>query len=1499
MGIFRSVAVFALRQFVGDAAEPVVEALTDLYSDRSQRLIQALKTAHDRAWRALEIAVAGKIEFLGQKLRATGDEKAFAQEVRKFLLAFPLPELAESNTWFRECLQELQEARSAGLLTGDHIIPGELARQTADLSRFGSAHEILEVEWQVVSRLAEALKQENKAHIAWLIVQRAPQGPALLLLALRYFFRREVETDAELFRCLTFHQLDDLNAVQTAGFQAILTTFQEHGQQLEEILASVREGFQRIEDSFNQKIDQLRKDVLAALTQRSGVMVHDPVEMQLVEELLKRFRDLPEEQRHRWPDVLNAIGKLEILAGEPQEAQITLRKVCKLTSDPKTLADAYYNLFLVGLLEQGNWPAAFENYQQAVQFDPVGLALVPAEQYVPLAIRSASASEVEFVCQESSSKASVIVSALFTQELNQDVAGVFKEIGKLAAIAHSGICKPLRWGYVDPARQARPYLVFEHFDGISLQDHVEKWGCLKPTDLLSIASQAADALQAAHQLQVLHRELKPSNILLRKEPAGWRVGIVGFGLKLKQDLVETVSRSPAIQRRTRLASMLARIVDFAAPEYLASNSQTSIGPQADIYSFGKVCWLALFGTANPDYQERVQLSPGWREFLEQCTARNLAYRFSNFAAVLASLHRLAAEPPQDGRVLACPMCKRQLQIPKASADQVMRCPACSSLFEPPALEHFPEGSDSLVLKPAQGLSDVCPRCHRRNPPSAMYCYRDGVPLQEQKGPVAVGTQAFAHPFVFPTGRSCRNFDELAIACQQEWNSARELLGQGHLETFFGGLGRADLVMATREASNFPDRDRGLDQLLAKLPSDVLASPQLGVETREIHLNVVKVGQDKVFELTLSNKGNRLVIGKANVDDDCDWMVLGESGTPEKIVQFFDSLTLPVRIRGDRIRAYHKPHKAHIHIESNGGTASVLVTLTVPVKAFPEGVLAGAQSPRQVAEKVLAKPKEAAVLLENGAVRKWYEENGWPYPVQGPTASGLAAVQQFFEVLGLVKTPKVELTQPDVTLRGKPGERLESAVVVMTREKRAAVAHGVSDRPWLTVGKTVFKGQSATIPLTVQEVPAEPGKTLSARLTVHSNGNQRFEVPVSLAVASNAFDFNEPLEEGEPPNNPAPAPAGNNMPTVVACPSCTTKIAMPVNAAGRQFRCRKCGQVFTAPGPARSAPANPTVRPATFTNSLGMKFVRVPAGTFWMGGGGGQPGGKQVGIANDFYLGVFPVTQQQWQALMGNNPSWFSRTGGGKDQVTGIADADLKQFPVEQVSWEETQEFIRRLNAREKNSEWVYRLPTEAEWEYACRGGASSREECSFHFYLDRPSNDLSSDLANFDGNYPFGSGRKGIYLQRTTKVGSYKPNRLGIYDMHGNVWEWCQDIFQGSRRVSRGGSRSSSAEYCQAASCFGREPALRNNDLGFRLARVTRSGSWDTPCPGPSSRNHKGVKGVLVSPRRPRDGEKEAAVQPQPPHHFTRIRNEVSGESAGDWTGRAAAGPYPRRCRWR
>jgi formylglycine-generating enzyme required for sulfatase activity len=190
-------------------------------------------------------------------------------------------------------------------------------------------------------------------------------------------------------------------------------------------------------------------------------------------------------------------------------------------------------------------------------------------------------------------------------------------------------------------------------------------------------------------------------------------------------------------------------------------------------------------------------------------------------------------------------------------------------------------------------------------------------------------------------------------------------------------------------------------------------------------------------------------------------------------------------------------------------------------------------------------------------------------------------------------------------------------------------------------------------------------------------------------------------------------------------------------------------------------------PARYKDSLGIEFVLVPKGKFLMGSEGGNlDKTKEVEIPYDFYLGAYEVTQEEWQTVTGANPSCFSWEGSEKDKVKDIPDADLKRFPVENVSWNDVQLFLKVLNALKKEADWVYRLPIEAEWEYACRGGPrANKYDYAFDFYFDKPCNQLLPEQANFDNKW-----------QRPCKVGSYKPNILGLHDVHGNVWEMCQGV---------------------------------------------------------------------------------------------------------------------------
>jgi formylglycine-generating enzyme required for sulfatase activity len=185
----------------------------------------------------------------------------------------------------------------------------------------------------------------------------------------------------------------------------------------------------------------------------------------------------------------------------------------------------------------------------------------------------------------------------------------------------------------------------------------------------------------------------------------------------------------------------------------------------------------------------------------------------------------------------------------------------------------------------------------------------------------------------------------------------------------------------------------------------------------------------------------------------------------------------------------------------------------------------------------------------------------------------------------------------------------------------------------------------------------------------------------------------------------------------------------------------------------------------FTNSVEMKLVLIPAGKFVMGSPAGEAEREdgeaqhEVSLTRPFYMGAYTVTQGQFLKVMGKNSSFFHPKNGGS-----------LDHPAEQVRFGDAREFCKKLSAlpEEKKAGRTYRLPTEAEWEYACRAGTTT------------PFNvgeSLSSKQANFNGNFPYGNAEKGPYLHLTAKVGSYAPNAWGLYDMHGNVLEWCNDWY--------------------------------------------------------------------------------------------------------------------------
>jgi formylglycine-generating enzyme required for sulfatase activity len=246
-------------------------------------------------------------------------------------------------------------------------------------------------------------------------------------------------------------------------------------------------------------------------------------------------------------------------------------------------------------------------------------------------------------------------------------------------------------------------------------------------------------------------------------------------------------------------------------------------------------------------------------------------------------------------------------------------------------------------------------------------------------------------------------------------------------------------------------------------------------------------------------------------------------------------------------------------------------------------------------------------------------------------------------------------------------------------------------------------------------------------------------------------------------------------------------------------------------------------PKTLTNSVGVRFRLIEPGIFMMGSPPSEAGRRdnegpahEVKISKGFYIGIYPITQAQYEAVLGKNPSRFTLTlGGGANH------------PVENVSWDDAVLFCERLSGsvEERKEGRTYRLPTEAEWEYACRSGTTT----PFFF-----GSAMSSADGSLDGKNPYGDAPRGASATRTSAVGSYRANHFGLFDMHGNVWEWCQDYYgadyyvssprtdpqgpsEGEYRVLRGGSWRNQAVTCRSAYRNALPSNQKQPYIGFRV----------------------------------------------------------------------------------
>jgi hypothetical protein len=581
---------------------------------------------------------------------------------------------------------------------------------------------------------------------------------------------------------------------------------------------------------------------------------------------------------------------------------------------------------------------------------------------------------------------------------------------------------------------------------------------------------------------------------------------------------------------------------------------------------------------------------------------------------------------------------------------------------------------------------LCPRCQRANPAKAVFCHFDGYLLDQGAGASPAGQ--LLQEFVFPSGRRCRSFDEVVQGCYYEWEEARQLLADGTFSSFLAGIGRADLARAAREAQGNPDRDVGLTSFLAALPATAVQGPKLGLKPRKLVVGPVRVGEKRSAALELLNEGKGLLQGNVHVSDGSEWLRIADADTANGGVSVKTARDQAVTLEADTSKlTVGQNYAGKVLVVTNGGVAEVPIRLDLVVKPFARAPYAGANSPRDLARRMSKDPDAAVALLHNGEIARWFASNGWTYPIAGEPAPGRAAVQQFFEELGLAKPPPITLSEQEFRFRATPPEAISGQVTLRTSSRRIVYGRVESDSPWLVVKTPSVAGDfQATVEFEVESSLMGEDRLYQGTLRVIANAGQAFTIRVQVDVQGNRKSHGgrrapapppvpaqEPILAAVPPPPPAREPARQQAQAQPFDWAAVATAPQPPPPPERTEKARSSSEVTARPpGALQKAPSYrpepaPTAEPprhsanvlqmaavGALVGVLGRLLLVFPADLFarLLGGeavaGQPDPGSLRAWLeapsADGVYLRLFVLATWWLGALAGVVLVW---RGGGK------------------------------------------------------------------------------------------------------------------------------------------------------------------------------------------------------------------------------------------------------------
>ena len=995
------------------------------------------------------------------------------------------------------------------------------------------------------------------------------------------------------------------------------------------------------------------------------------------------------------------------------------------------------------------------------------------------------------------------------------------EAAVLASMNHQNIVGVIDRGYEEDTY----FIVMECIEGETLKDVLIREGRLKQENICAIAEQVLAGLDYAHQNGVVHRDIKPGNIMITRNRI---VKLADFGLahlgKAQGGLDVT------------MAGQAMGTLKYMAPEQLADAKH--VDGRADIYSFG-VCLYEMLtgdlplGTFKMPSETDSSLDARWDDVIRKALRMDPEERFAGAEELAAAIREIGTTERVTARDREA---AEEKEIVREAAASVVTCSQCG---------HESAATATACERCGHTLSDIfdkCPKCGQNIRVDIATCTKCGTDMEkvragQRRTALAIQTRAkglaanrrfdsaiaevakltqFTSREYAAVRKSAQLWSEnirkkkdlyeervyeagsRAIA-EREFERALELwrvlpddykdvgtqrkrilsardkariaLGKG--SSFFRAGNYAEAVAALGKAHAFWPHDKKIADYLAQARADMGKSKFQQLYERYVPLKVRELS----LSLRLGVPAAAMILALGAVFGiQCARSQSARADIKKAISQaqglvdqgkFEDSITLLNKAIGR-----YETSRPEVLKE---------------VRSFKE----------DIGRRIITREKERSEKTRQAAEHKVIYEKA--------LAAGKLLLQRgrCEEALqALEKAQRFGETDEVAALLDQARTKVEEQRILAERRKEyeAALAEGnrlLKQQSW-TDAEAAFKkalaieGYSGDVRASEAIQSAKAGAEAKRKKEAYEKALKEAQDAYAAARGSREKSLWRKVRQA----------AEAAIATGYSDVSEAKRLLIPPLPFGWTKQTRRV-KVVTSDG-------QETKEIMYCKNSLGMEFVMIPAGSFVMGSVSSAEGRRgsevphPVQITQSFYMGAFEVTQRQYRRVMRSNPAHFKHP----------------DKPVEKVSWQDATEFCQRLSAME---EATYRLATEAEWEYACRAGSKT----AFYF----GDKELLAEYAN--------SGQKGRDdgFAKTAPIGKFRPNAFGLYDMHGNVWEWCLDWFapvhhseskmddpkgpsEGKFRVRRGGSWINDWESCRSAKRSKSKPETRNSNLGFRVVVV-------------------------------------------------------------------------------